>query len=159
MNHKTPSQIQRMLNISYSAFFFLTVFAILIASLIVNQMGHVLEPDRELFEILKYLSFISFLIHVPLAYILPQKAIKKIDRDAILEQKLVLYHKALFLRYAILASAVMFVSVIFCLTADTSLIYIAAMGLIFFLIGKPNPFKTASDLKLSDEDKQELFKS
>lgn len=157
MENKTPYQIQRLINITYSAFFFFVILVILISSVIVNNYGTITRADKELAEMLKYISFLSFLIHVPLAYIMPQRAIKKIDKELTLKEKLILYHKAVFLRFAILSSAVIFISVIFCIIADTNLVYVAAMGLVFFLIGKPNPFKTASDLGLSDEEKQQLF--
>ncbi len=150
--------MQRMLNVTFSIFFFLVILAIVICSLVVKNTGGVLEgADREFTEMLKYIAMLIFLLHVPVAYILPQKSVKKIDKDVSLNEKLVLYHKAMVLRYALLSSAVIFVCIVFCLIVDTNLIYIAAMGLVFFLIGKPNPFKTASDLGLTDEEKQQLF--
>jgi hypothetical protein len=158
MENKTPFQIQRAMSVTYTAFFVSVIIAIVISSVIVNKSGPILQDaDREFAEIIKYIALFVFLLHIPLAYIIPQKAIKKIDKTIPLSEKLLLYNKSLIIRFALLSSAVIFVSVVFCLIADTNLIYIAAMGLVFFLIGKPNPFKTASDLELSDDEKKQLF--
>ncbi len=72
---------------------------------------------------------------------------------------MMLYYKALLIRFALLASGIIIISLVFCFTADTNLVYIAAMGLVFFLIGKPNPFKISSDMELPDEEKKQLFEN
>ncbi len=159
MENKSPAQIQRLLNVKFSFFFFSAILVLLISSLSENYYGPFIDINKNTLDILKYIAIASLLIHLPIAFIIPQNAIKKIDKDLVLNAKMILYYKALFFRFAITASAIISVCLIFVITADTNLIYIAAMGLVFFLISKPSPFKTASDLQLKAEEKKELFKT
>lgn len=159
MQNKTPMQIQRSLNVVFSFFFLSVIVVLLISSFVVKQYGPLMDLTESSIDILRYVAIFSLVIHLPLAFYLPQKAIRKIDNNIPLKNKMYFYYKALFLRFAIITSALIIICLFFVFTADTNIIYIAAMGLIFFLISKPNPFKTATDLKLKGEEKNQLFES
>jgi FtsH-binding integral membrane protein len=138
---------------------FLTMIVFLVAaSLIVSNMGPLLQEDPSMFHILKYIAIGVPIVAIPIAYSYPQKLISRISPELGFPEKLMEYEGALFIRFALVEGAAILVSIFFMLTGDTNLMMVLAIILLFFILSRPTPFKAATDLGLTEDEKAELMK-
>ncbi len=143
----------RALNRLYAALFALIIVAVVVASLIVSNTGSLLSENPALFTHLQTVAFAISAILMVLAYAMPQKIVSRIPESDPLDEKMIDYRKAITWRLAFITDAALAVLVFFTLTGNTNLILVLAMILIFHILARPTPFKTASDLKLNEEEK------
>ncbi len=157
MQNQKPANQLKFLNRLYSIVFFSFIIILILASLVVSNAESLLQKDPELFTVLKSIAIGIAIILIPVAYGWPQKKIKAIGESESLEEKMTDYRKALTIRlYMILITAIA-VSLVFMLIGDTNLIMVLAIVLLFLVLSRPTPFKIATDLGLSDQEKLELM--
>ncbi len=144
-------------NKHYGKVFFSLILLLVFVSIMVSNFGPVLAHDPGLFAGMKTLAYILAGVLLVLAYALVQKKIHRIPQEWPLEDKMAHYRKATSLRLWLIGAAGLLISLFFLLTADTNLILVLAIVLIFLILSRPGPFKAGSDLKLSEEDKKELL--
>jgi DMSO/TMAO reductase YedYZ heme-binding membrane subunit len=157
MQEPTIKEVLNTNTTQYRILFFSLIFYIVASSLYVSNVGAVMENDPQMSYIVTMILTFLILILAPVSYLVPQKQIARIDPLALLADKLVLYRKAMFLRYLAMNLAGLFIAIGFAATANTNLILGLAIILLFFIIFKPSPFKIALDLALGDEEKQKLM--
>ncbi len=156
----TSSNVQatfRTLNIIYGALFLGLIVFLVVASLLVSNAGFLLAPDPGLFSILKGVAIGFTILMLPLAWGLPQKMITRIDPALSLEERMIKYQHALILRLAMAEGTGLLATTIFMLTGDTNLMLVLAIILLFYIMSRPTVFKVAADLKLSEQEKQQLI--
>ncbi len=158
MDNQKPANQLRFLNRLYSIIFFSYIIFLILSSLVVSNAGPLLQEDPGLFTIIKSIAIGFPIILIPIAYTWPQRKIKAIDESSPLEEKMIFYRKALSLRLLLILVVALAVSFIFMLIGDTNLIMVLAIVLLFLVLSRPTPFKVATDLGLSDQEKLELMK-
>ncbi|MFO7978630.1 MAG: hypothetical protein R6U64_08215 [Bacteroidales bacterium] len=147
----------RTLNIIYGALFLALIVFLVAASLLVSNSGFLLAPDPGLFYVLKGVAIGFTILMLPLAWGLPQKMINRIEPDLSLEQKMMKYQNALIVRFSMAEGVGFLATIIFMLTGDTNLMLVLAIILLFYIMSRPTIFKVAADLKLSEQEKQQLI--
>ncbi len=157
MQKQSPKEILRGISFVYWAMLLGLVTFIVATSLFISHTETAPVTDPESVYIIKTVLIILLLGLVPLSYIFPQKQIAKIDKTLPLEQKLIFYRVAAFIRFALMNAAGILTALGFLLTGATNLIYLQAIILLFFIIYKPGPFKIASDLELDENEKQQIM--
>ncbi len=141
----------------YGVLFASLIILLLFASIMVSNYGPLLSPNPPLFENLKTVAIAVAGIFLAIAFIYPQRQIGKISNTFSLAEKIDLYRKPIIIRLILITDAGIVSSLIFLLTADTNLMLILAIILILFILARPTPFKIASDLKLSEEEKTTIL--
>ncbi len=155
-----PHRIKAILkSISFLYWFMLLslVTFIIVSSVYVSNMGFLLLPDLQTFYIVNIFLILILIVLAPVSYIVPQRHISTIDRALPLDERLLLYRTAMFIRFLTMTVAGIFVALGFMLTGQTNLIFIQVIVLLFYFIYKPSPFKIASDLDLNEKEKQQLM--
>ncbi len=150
--------IFKKMNRMYSTVFFALIILLLISSIYVSNLGAILGYDAVLFSYLQAVSIAITAIFLVFAYAWPQAGIKKIPEDALLEDKLHQYHEFINKRLLFIGLAGLFTCLFFVLTADTNLMVVLAIILIFLILSRPTPFKTKADINLSEEEKKALMR-
>ncbi len=147
----------RGLNRLYGRLFLLLIAALVASSLLVSNTGPLLAYDPAFYAAMKTASIAVGAILLMIAYITPQRQIRRIDSSASLSEKIGVFRQATILRLLLLAGAGISTCIFFILTADTDLILLLAIIIIFLILARPTPFKTATDLKLNEEEKNTLM--
>lgn len=157
MKEQKPRDIIRNISFIYWAMLLGLVTFIVVTSLFVSNVGEVIISDPHTAYILKTVLIFILIVIAPISYLLPQKQINNIDKEQKLTVKLAAYHTASLIRFALMNSAGIFIALGFMLTANTNLIFLQAVVILFFLIYKPSPFKIASDLELDQNERQQIM--
>ncbi|MBW6479569.1 MAG: hypothetical protein K0B37_09085 [Bacteroidales bacterium] len=157
MKEQKPRDIIRSISFLYWAMLLGLVTFIVVASLFVSNVGEVIISDPHTAFILKTVLILILIVIAPISYLVPQRQINRIEKDQKLAAKLVAYHLASLIRFALMNSAGIIIALGFMLTANTNLIFLQAVVILFFLIYKPSPFKIASDLDLSEKERQQIM--
>lgn len=157
MQPQTPKGIMRSLSVIYWGLF-LSLFIFISVSAWLDTQSPVSEDAYSVYLIKTILVFLLIVL-APTSYLWPQKLIQRIDKQLPLDQKLTLYRSAQTIRFAAMNSAGVFIAIGFMLTGETNLMYMQVIVLLFFIIYKPSPFKTASDLELDENEKREIMPS
>ncbi len=150
--------IFKKMNRMYSRIFFALIILLLFSSIYVSNVGALLAYDAVLFSYLQAVSIAITAIFLVFAYAWPQAGIKKIPEEASLEDKLSPYREHIIRRLLLIGLAGLFVCLFFVLTADTNLMVVLAIILIFLILSRPTPFKTKADINLSEEEKKALMR-
>lgn len=150
--------IFKKMNRMYSRIFFALIILLLLSSIYVSNIGAILTYDAVLFSYLQAVSIAITAIFLVFAYAWPQARIKKIPADASLEDKLSQYQEPIIKRLMLIGLAGVFVCLFFILTADTNLMVVLAIILIFLILSRPTPYKTKADINLSEEEKITLMR-
>lgn len=150
--------IFREMNKRYSAAFFALILLLLVSSIYISNLGAVLTYDAVLFTYLQALSIAITAILLVFAYAYTQAQIKKIPSGDTLPDKIKKYKSAISYRIILIGLAGLTTCVFFVLTADTNLMVILSIILIFLILSRPTPFKTKADLSLSEEEKKALMR-
>ena len=141
----------------YGVLFASLIIMLLFASIMVSNYGSLLTPNEALFATLKSIAIAVGAIFLVVAYLYPQRLIRKIDSNLTLAEKIAMYRKPIGLRLILVTDAGIVSSIVFLLTADTNLMLVLTIILIFFILARPTPFKIAADLNLSEEEKNFLL--
>ena len=157
MEKHSSFKVYKSIMETYGIIFIAIVVSIVAASLYVSNMGSIFEPETNAAFFMQLAAIAVTLAFIPVGYIFSQRMIKNIEPALSVYEKLLHYQKALKLRFTSMLATAFLVSFFFFLTANTNLMIILAIVLLFYLINKPNPFKTTDDLNLSPEDKQKLM--
>ncbi len=157
MFNSDPKAIFKNLTRVYWILFLTMVSFLIIASLLVSNTGPLTGQDPLIHQILKLLVIGFTVVIIPLAYSFPQRMIKKIGPEPGLPEKIGKYQQALIIRFALTEGVAFFAIIAFLLTGDNDLILLLAIILLFFVISRPNHFKTSHDLGLSELEKKQLF--
>ncbi len=157
MTDKNPIEAYKLITRTYGIMFIAIIVCIVSVSLYVSNLGSIIDAEASSAFFMQLGAVAITIAVIPFGYISSQKIIKNIDPALSLSKKLLPYRKALTLRFTSILAAAFFVSMFFWFTANTNLMIILAIVLLFYLISKPNPFKTADDLNLSEEDKHKLM--
>lgn len=157
MYNSDPKAIYKNLTKVYWILFLSMVSFLIIASLLVSNTGPLAGQDPLMHQIFKLLVIGFTVVIIPLAHSVPQRMIKKIGPEAGLSEKIGKYQQALIIRFALTEGVAFFAIVAFLLTGDNDLILILAIILLFFVISRPNNFKTSHDLGLTELEKKEMF--
>lgn len=145
-------------NKTYSMVFFALILLLLISSIYVSNLGAVLTYDAVLFTYLQAISIATTAIFLVFAYVYPQAKLKKIPPDSSLPDKMSRYRELITHRLILIGAAGLATCVFFILTADTNLMVVLAIILIFLILSRPTPFKVKADLALSEEEKKSLMR-
>ncbi len=145
------------LNRLYGRLFLLLIAALVLSSLLISNIGPLLTYNPGIYAAIKTASIAVGAILLVIAYITPQRQIRQIDPSASLAEKVELFRQAVILRLLLITGAGVFTCLFFILIADTDLILLLAIIIIFLVLARPTPFKTAGDLKLNDEEKNTLM--
>lgn len=159
MQNNDPKTILKNLSLIYGALFLGMLLFLVIASLVVSNSGALGNNDQQTNQILKWVVIALSVGGIPLAFAVPQKMIKSIDKSLSLTEKLKKYQQALIIRFAITEGSALLTTFAFLFTGDTDLILLLAIILLFYIISRPNPFKAATDLELSQAEKARLYGS
>ncbi len=151
-------QTFKRLNRDYSVVFFGLIACLLLSSIYVSNIGAVLGYDAVLFTYLNAVSYALTALFLVFAYAYPQAVIKKVQAGDGFTEKIAIYRTAISRRMLLIGLAGLATCVFFVLTADTNLMVVLAIILIFLILARPTPFKTAADLSLSDEEKRSLMR-
>jgi hypothetical protein len=157
MFNSDPKAIYKNLTLVYWLLFLTMVSFLIIASLVVSNIGPMMGQDPLIHQILKLLVIGFTVVIIPLAHSVPQRMIKKIGPEATLSEKIGKYQQALIIRFALTEGVAFFAIVAFLFTGDNDLILILAIILLFFVISRPNNFKTSHDLGLTELEKKQMF--
>ncbi len=157
MNTDSPKKIYSSLLKIYGVIFIAIIVFIVSVSLYVSQLGSIIEPKSSSAFFMQLAAIVVLIAILPLGYIKSQRMIKNISPTLSLAEKLVPYRKALSFRFFSILVAAFVVSILFLFTGNTNLMLILAIILLFYIISKPNPFKTADDLNLPEKEKQRLM--
>ena len=159
MNPETdPLRIFKVTHRIYGILFFTMIFFLVAASLFVSNLGPLLKADPGLIHILKYIAIGVTIVIIPIAYSYPQKLINRINPELAFHEKMQEYQRALFIRFALVEGTALMVSIFFILSGDTNLMMVLAIILLFYILSRPTPFKAATDLGLTDDEKAQLMK-
>ncbi len=150
--------IFKKMNRMYNRIFFALIILLLFSSIYVSNVGAILAYDAVLFSYLQAVSIAITAIFLVFAYTWPQTGIKKIPEDASPEDKLGQYREHMIHRLLLIGLAGLFTCLFFVLTANTNLMVVLAIILIFLILSRPTPFKTKADLALSEEEKKALMR-
>ncbi len=157
MEEQKPRDIIRKISFLYWAMLLGLVTFIVVTSLFVSNVREVIISDPHTAFILKTVLIFILIVIAPISYLLPQRQINRIEKDQKLTAKLAEYHTASLARYMLMNSAGILIALGFMLTANTNLIFLQAVVLLFFIIYKPTPFKIASDLELDKKERQQIM--
>ncbi len=154
-----PNALEQMKLIStlYAILFGVIILVLIPVSLYVSRSGPLLQPQPELFTTLYGAAMVMAAILLILAFLIPKRKMGKIDPADKLNDKLTQYRKAITLRLALTADAALATLVFFLLTGDTQLILVVSIVLIFFIMARPTPFKAASEMGLSEQEKEQIL--
>jgi hypothetical protein len=152
-----PKAIYKNLTRVYWILFLMMISFLIVASLFVSNIGPLTGHDTLIHQILKLLVIGFTVVIIPVAHSVPQRMIKKIGPETSLGERLGKYQQALIIRFALTEGVAFFAIVSFLLTGDNDLILLLAIILLFFIISRPNNFKTSHDLGLSALEKKQLF--
>ena len=141
----------------YGRLFLLLIAALVLSSLLISNIGPLLTYDPGVYAAMKTASIAVGAILLAIAYISPQRQIRQIDQSASLAEKIELFRQAVIMRLLLITGAGVFTCLFFVLIADTDLILLLAIIIIFLVLARPTPFKTAGDLKLNEEEKNTLM--
>jgi hypothetical protein len=156
MKPQQLKEILRSINLIYWGIFLTTVMFIVIGAVYVSNAGSLPDADPQRNYIITTLLVFALMVIAPVSYAIPQKLIRKIDVNLELAGKLIAYRKATFIRLALMELAAILIALGFMATGNTNLVYVQVIVLLFFMIYKPTPFKIASDLSLSAEERKFL---
>ncbi len=157
MDKNNPLTVYNSIMKTYGIVFIAIIVSIVSASLYVSNLGSIVEAESSSAFFMQLAAIAVTISIIPLGYISTQKMIKNIDPALTLQEKLLPYQKALTLRFLAIMAAAVLVNVFFWFTANTNLMLIVAIIILFYIISKPNPFKTADDLNLNTTDKLRLM--
>jgi hypothetical protein len=157
MERQKPRDLIRNISFAYWAMLLGLVTFIVVTSLFVSNVGETVITDPQTVFIIKTTLIFILIVIAPVSYLIPQKQINNIDKSLKLIEKLRLYYTASIIRFVAMNMAGIAIAVGFMLTANTNIIFLQAVVLLFFLIYKPTPFKIASDLELDEKEKQEIM--
>ncbi len=145
------------MNRLYGQLFLFLIAALVFSSLLISNIGPLLIYNPGVYAAIKTASIAVGAILMVIAYVTPQRQIREIDPSASLAEKIELFRQAVILRLLLITGAGAFTCLFFILIADTDLILLLAIIIIFLVLARPTPFKTAGDLKLNDEEKNTLM--
>ncbi len=148
----------KKINRMYSRIFFALIILLLLSSIYVSNVGAILTYDAVLFSYLQAVSIAITAIFLVFAYAWPQARIKKIPTEAPLMDKLNQYQEPIIHRLMLIGLAGLFTCLFFVLTADTNLMVVLAIIMIFLILSRPTPFKVKADIALNEEEKKELMR-
>lgn len=151
-----PEQM-KMINTLYAVLFGLIILILIPVSLYVSRSGSLLQPHPELFAYLYGAAMLVAAVLLILAFWIPKRKMGKIDPADSLDNKLRQYRKATTLRLVLTADAALATLAFFLLTGDTQLILVVSIVLIFFIMSRPTPFKAASEMGLSEQEKEQIL--
>ncbi|TVQ87833.1 MAG: hypothetical protein EA393_09910 [Bacteroidetes bacterium] len=157
MQEQKPRDIIRNISFIYWAMLLGLVTFIVVTSLFVSNVGEVIISDPQTAFILKTVLILTLIVIAPISYLVPQRKINRIKKDQKLNVKLAAYHMASLIRFVLMNSAGILIALGFMLTANTNLIFLQAVVILFFLIYKPSPFKIASDMDLDEKERQQIM--
>ena len=157
MKEQKPRDIIRKISFLYWAMLLGLVTFIVATSLFVSNVGEIIISDPHTAFILKTVLILILIVIAPISYLLPQRQINRIEKDQKLTAKLAAYHMASLIRFGLMNSAGILIALGFMLTANTNLIFLQAVVLLFFIIYKPTPFKIVSDLELNEKERQQIM--
>lgn len=157
LEKRSPKEIFKIINLIYKAFFAGMIAFLVIASLMVSKSGALVPEDPLMLQILKIIAIGLAVVFIPVAYSIPQRMIRKIGKELSFEEKLAKYQSALIIRFALTEGVAIMATLFFWLTADNDLLMVFAIILLFYIISRPTPFKAATDLELSEMEKNELM--
>jgi hypothetical protein len=157
MKEQKPRDIIRSISFLYWAMLLGLVTFIVVTSLFVSNVGEIIISDPHTAFILKTVLILILIAIAPISYLVPQRQINRIEKDQKLTAKLAAYHRASLIRFALMNSSGILIALGFMLTANTNLIFLQAVVILFFLIYKPSPFKIASDLELDEKERQQIM--
>jgi amino acid transporter len=157
MEQKQAKEIFRSLTKTYGTFFVAMIIFLVASSLILSSRGALSEGNGQMLVIQKAIAIGLAIIFIPLAYAYPQRQIRRIEHDWKLSLKITLYRQAVTLRLAIVASVFLINAIFFLVTGDNDLLMVLAIILVFFILSRPTPFRAATDLGLTEEEKLQLM--
>ena len=157
MQEIKPRKIIRNISFLYWVNLLGLVTFIVITSFYVSNVGEVIISDPHHGYILKTVLIFLLIVIAPVSYLVPQNKIKKIAKDQKLVIKLAAYQSAILIRFIFMSMAGILVAMGFMLTANTNIIFLQAVVILFFLIYKPSPFKIASDLELEEKERKQIM--
>jgi hypothetical protein len=156
MKPEQNKEILRSINIIYWAVFLSAVMFIVISAIYVNNAGTLPDSDPQRNYIINAVLFFILIVLAPVSYAIPQRLIKKIDKNLTLPGKLLAYRRATLIRLVAMETAAITIALGFMATANTSLMYAQVIVLLFFMIYKPTAFKIAADLELTPDERKLL---
>lgn len=145
------------MNRVYGVLFLALIVFLVITSLYVSNNGPMLLFTPGTAYTLMVLAVGLVILALPLAWAYPQRLVKRINPQDPFPQRMDQYRNALIIRFVIVATTGLLVSMLFLLTGDNNLIMILAIILLFFIISRPSPFKTEADLGLKEEERKQLL--
>ncbi len=157
MEKQKPRDLIRSISFAYWAILLGLVTFIVVTSLFLSNVGETVITDPQTVFIIKTTLIFILIVIAPVSYLIPQKQINRIDKSLNLIEKLRFYYTASIIRFVAMNTAGVIIAVGFMLTADTNLIFLQAVVLLFFIIYKPTPFKIASDLELDEKERQQIM--
>ncbi len=141
----------------YGIIFLIIIVCIVSVSLYVSNLGSIIETKASFDFFMQLSAIIVTIAVIPMGYKSSQRMIKNINSALSLTEKLLPYRKAMYFKFSSILFAAFMVSLFFLLTGNTNLMLILAIILLFYLVSKPNPLRTADDLNLGTEDKHSLM--
>lgn len=157
MEKQQAKNIFRSLTRIYGIFFLAMILFLVIASLMLSHRGPLSQTTDQLQVIQKAIAIGLAIVLLPLAYGYPQRQIRRIGQEWKLNLKINIYRQAVTLRLAIVASVFLINAIFFLVTGDNDLLMVLAITLVFFILNRPTPFRAATDMGLSDEEKMQLM--
>jgi len=148
----------RKLNKVYGAMFFILILLLLLASILVSNYGPLSQQHPQQTALFKSINIAITALILILAYVYPQLQIKKMDSSMALQEKIDAYSRIIRFRLLMIVAAGLITCLFFLMTGDTNLMVVLAIIIIFLILARPTPFKTAADLNLSEEEKNILLK-
>ncbi|TVR41961.1 MAG: hypothetical protein EA394_04615 [Bacteroidia bacterium] len=148
----------RKLNKVYGAMFFILILLLLLASIMVSNYGPLYQQHPQQTALFKSINIAITALILVLAYAFPQFRIKKMDNTMAIHEKIDAYSRIIRFRLLMIVAAGLITCLFFIMTGDTNLIVVLAIIIIFLILARPTPFKTAADLNLSEDEKNMLLK-
>ncbi len=147
----------RALNKIYGRVFFTLILLLLVSSVAVSQYGAWVIHEPRLQATIKTIAIAVAGLLLVVAYVYPQGRMRKMSDDLDLSDKMKQFRTLITHRLLLIFAAGVFTCLFFTLTGDTNLMMVLAIIILLLIMARPTPFKTATDLRLTEEEKQFLF--
>ena len=148
----TVSKVLKELTRTYYSLLAVILLALLACSLISNQVGPLMGQDPQTLYAAKLILYLIVATGLFVALYFPARFIKNLNKETTVDEKLKAYKKAQVLRFMFFGVTSLTVSAFFLLTADSNIILVQAIVLLFMIVYKPSAFKLKSDLSLTTND-------
>lgn len=113
--------------------------------------------DRSLYKTFKILLGISIIIFLPLGFFIHKRKVGKLDRKLELSRRLAQFKTSFIIKLLVIELLCIFNLVIFFLFSDYYLLIPVSVLLIIMLINRPTIGNISNELKLTNEEKEEII--